>query len=200
MQAEASEPAATERGVRYLMTSTGERIGWDICHNWDCMRSIAVCACPEVPNRRTMSLGSPRPTTRWTRYSPGLRCRFRPRDEATRLPTRHNERRVDDQPGNGADGHRGPATEPGSRGRGAGGADRWRASHRPVGGKPPPRSRARTWSDVHTAWASGWAGSTPRCRACGPGPNLCRSTPTCVMSTMCTAVAPPFSSTAMTLT
>ena len=49
MQAEASEPAATERGVRYLMTSTGERIGWDICHNWDCMRSIAVCACHGGP-------------------------------------------------------------------------------------------------------------------------------------------------------
>jgi hypothetical protein len=49
MQAETFGPAGTERGVRYLITSTGERIGWDICRNWDCMRSVAVCACPEGP-------------------------------------------------------------------------------------------------------------------------------------------------------
>jgi hypothetical protein len=49
MEAEAARHLGPQHGERYLITSTGERIGWDICRNWDCMRSIAVCACPEGP-------------------------------------------------------------------------------------------------------------------------------------------------------
>ncbi|MFC5993054.1 hypothetical protein ACFQE5_02390 [Pseudonocardia hispaniensis] len=34
---------------RYLVTSSGERIGYDMCFAPDCMQHVSRCTCPQGP-------------------------------------------------------------------------------------------------------------------------------------------------------
>ena len=46
------------RNCRYVITATGERIGYDTCFARDCLRPLDRCTCPGGPTPPNLGAGA----------------------------------------------------------------------------------------------------------------------------------------------